>query len=155
MSCNSNSTAVFVRVETMQHVMKARTNLKTWSNPWFVLLRQQESEGARILGRRNTGNTALTFTIVLGHLPPPSESHYSSALHNETSTASSRPSSSPQLSSHLSLLWLHTPLSLASLILRIYDYFPQWNHLRSLTCPFCFKWGLSVSKSWFCAVAAV
>lgn len=118
---------------------KARTNLKTWSNPWLVLLRQQESESAKILGRRNTGNTAFTFTIVFGHLPPPSESHYSSALHNETSTASSRPSSSPQLSPHLSLLWLHTPPSQASLTLLIYNHFPQWLYLCSLTCPLHFK----------------
>lgn len=94
---------------------------KTWANPWFGLLGQQHSEGKRILGRRKTGNTALTFTIVLGHLPPPSESHYSSAAHNETSTASSRPSpSSSQLSPHLSLL------SVASLTLPLYDRLAQW-----------------------------
>lgn len=66
---------------------------QTWTNPWSGLLRQQESEGKRILGRGKTENTVLTFTIVLGHLPPPSESHYSSTQHNEISSASSQPSS--------------------------------------------------------------
>lgn len=37
-----------------------------------------------------SGNTTLTFTIVLGRLPPPlPESRHSWAPHNETSTASS------------------------------------------------------------------
>lgn len=104
----------FNDVEHQSQCLWTRVVFKTWS---FLLLGQRGRE-RRILDRRKTGNTALTFTIVLGHVPPPSESHYSSALHNGTSTASSCPPPSSQLPLHLCLLWSHThrhtPLSPAS-----------------------------------------
>lgn len=41
--------------QPVRHVILAsrpRVAFKTWANPWFGLLRQQESEGEKILGRR-------------------------------------------------------------------------------------------------------
>lgn len=84
--------SVYSKWDTMtQMIRPICVAFKNLSKPlWSGFLGRRSREGKRILGRRKTGNTALTFTIVFGHLLPPSESHYSSARHNESSTASSR-----------------------------------------------------------------
>ena len=112
---------------------------KTWTNPWSVLLRQQSSEGKRILAQGRLETQPLLSLLCLAT----SHRHLNPTIHqHSTMTPPQLPPAPPppNYTTNLFLLWSHIHHSFCGFCLFMIIFHNKY-HLQFLSWFFCsFDW---------------